>query len=1250
MRRRPGMTCLIALLLPAILAPFPTPAAAGPDQGWALVAAGRDDEARAWFRRRLVDDPADLRAAIGLAAFLEGGGDPAGAAEVLARALRDTPGGPLAAGAAARLLALSVRAPDGGASLLPVLRGIAGGTAGFPPALRDAAVSATADILARTGHGEEALAFRAGDGHRVERWTLVGPYGKFPPLALARRFPPDEGFLDGRAPEAHPAAPPFRLDASFPEGRILVPPVFPRQGVVYAACEVTPGEERTLQVVAMSSGSFRLFLDGRELLVADRREERPPRALLARVQLSPGPHRFLVRLDNGSRLPDFSLALHPLDDGPPLAASFAGTGPLDAAPSRGEATPCPLDVPLAGGTPDDAAALLAATWWARLRGLDRVAGRLLEEARRTWPDSPLFAWQLGEFLRVGDTGMAPEKDLARARSLLEEASREDPALLRAKLLLALLDQQAGRTEEALRTAREILEARPDHVDALLLLHRVAASRRWRAEARQALERALAIAPGRDDVLEARIEFARRFRRLADLESALVELHRRDPLRDDLAEFLSARARTEEAIAAWREIVRRRPAYLYARLSLAQALVDAGRAGEALEVLEEARRTFPRDGTIPRRLAGVLAALDRDREAIEQLRTALDLAPRQVLLWRVLAHHGEPDPFVPWLVDPSEVLRDVPEPEAGTDASLLADIAVTRVHRDGSQTELYQGIHKIWTRKGVEQEGNLEVLPGAVLESLQVRKPDGRIVDVDPRAGPPFNLPGLEPGDAIVYTWRRWIPPWSPVPGALDNRSVFLFQGPDRSFLFSRYVVFHEADLPVRACGNEQGLATTDQVRDGIRTRSWTARAMERLQPEPHVPDPVEVVPHVRLGLGLTLADLGDMVRSSLVGNLRPDEPLPAMAAEVRERAGGTGAPPTRLARELHRLIGERLDAGGRALRLGVPASVSASAGEGNRATVALALARLLGLDARLVLARPSWMKGRDLDCPNPGLFTYPLVEIVLPEGPVFLDYNGTNHPWNRVPVQLAGGDALEIPLDVVDPVRLILLPPRPPGVLEEQVADLALAGDGRVTGTMRLVLRGGYADALRSLLTQVSRDDLPRVFRGLAADSFPGAEVVSSRVEHGGVQDEGPVSISLDIREGTFARRLAAGYAIPLVLHRANLLAEYGTLPIRRQPLLVDAGLFRHDRLRVRLPEGLAPAALPAPVDLETPFGSLHLAARFEDGVLELERRIEIPWRRVEPADYPAFRDFARAVDEAEAREVRVEVASPSLAAPGGAR
>ncbi len=1255
MKRMVARVLPVAVVLLALLAAgsSPTLAAAGPDQGWTALAAGRDDEARAFFRDRLAEEPADIRAALGLATLLEGGGDPAGAASVLAGALEAGGGGPLAAGAAVHLLAISALQPDGGASLLPLVRRLAETPDDrFPPELRDIAAAVLSDVLSRAGRGEEGLSALVDPGHRVTRWTLVGPYGRFSPLALDRSFPPEDGFLDGTPGTGASPWPPFRLETSFPDGRVLVPPAFRQVGVVYAACEVEVAEPRVLRVVAGASGSFRLFLDGREILGADRRRERPPRFLAGRVELVPGRHRFLAKLDNSLRLADFVLALHPLDGGPPLAAVAAGPAPLPPAGSRSRSLPCTLDSVTPEEGPDDPAALLAAAWWTRARGLDRVTGALLETARKTWPDSPVFAWLLGDFLRTGETGLAPEKDLARARSLLEEAVRKDPGLLRADLLLAGMDEHAGRADEALRRARKVLEARPDQVEALLLVHRVAAARGWRTEAAEALERVLALAPGREGVLDARIDFDRRFRRLDDLRDALAELHRRDPVDDDWPDFLAAAGRHEEAIAAWREMVRRRPAYLYARLALARALLDADRLREALEVLRDARRAFPREGGIPLRMAATVALLGQEDETVSLLRQALELNPARVGLWRVLARRGRDDPFVGWLVDPEEVLRDVPTPEPGTDASLLADIAVVKVHPDGSQTELYQGVHKVWTRKGVEQEGELEVMPGARLETLQVRKPDGRIVDVDPRAGPPFNLPGLAPGDAIVYTWRRWIPPWSPVPGALDNRSVFLFQGPDRSFQLSRYVVFHDPALPVRACGNEEGLATTDEIRGGLRVRSWTARGMDRLQPEPHVPDPLEVVPHVRLELGLSFSDLGDMIRSALVGMLRPDDPLPELAEEIRRRAaaGGDGPEPVRLARAMHRLLCERMDPGGAAFRPGVPASAAASAGEGNRAVVALALGRMLGLEARLVLARPSWMRGRNLDCPSPTLFSYPVVEILVPGGAVFLDYNGTNHPFDRLPVQLAGGDALEIPLDLDHPVRLIDLPDRPPEFLAERTAELALTGDGRVEGTLVLVLREGYADTLRSLLAEVSADDMPRVFRGLAADSFPGAEVISSRIEGADKGEEGPVTITLEIRGGTFARRIATGFALPLVLHRANLLAEYGTLPTRRQPLLLDAGIFRRDVLRVRLPEGLAPRDLPRPVSIRSPFGSLSLVARGGDGFLELRRELLVPYRRVEPGDeYRAFRSFARSVDEAEEMEVRVEVASPSLAAPGGA-
>ncbi len=533
-----------------------------------------------------------------------------------------------------------------------------------------------------------------------------------------------------------------------------------------------------------------------------------------------------------------------------------------------------------------------------------------------------------------------------------------------------------------------------------------------------------------------------------------------------------------------------------------------------------------------------------------------------------------------------------------------------------------------------------MLPNARIQGLRLRKADGRVVDVDPGSKRPISLPGLEPGDFIDYSWRRYTPPSGYVPGGLDNRSVFVFQGADRDFVLSRYVVMHDPALAVQVCGHQEGLATTDEVKDGLRVRSWTAREVPQLRPEPHIADPTAVIPNVKLSLNTSWTDIGDLVKSAIAGSLLPDAPLPEMAAEIQRRAGGKD--PEALARALHAVVNERIRPGAAPLSLGTAASMSASAGEGNRVTVALALARMVGLEARLLLARPLELRGTSMDCPAPDLFPYALVEIPLPDRTVYLDYTDADFPFDSLPLRLAGSDGLSIPLEPEAPARLVEIARRDPGVLQETDAELVLEADGRVTGNLTLTLRGVLSGIVRRVMSEVPPDRKDTAYRSFVGNYFAGAQVISAKVDGLDAQD-GAVTLTFAFTGGGFGRRLPAGFAVPVVAQKLDLLSEYASLPTRQYPLLLDAQEFRRDRVRIRIPEGLRVSTLPAPVARDNGYGRYALAATVDGDRLVLERTVAIPPRRVEPPEYTDLRRFLQEIDDAERAEIELVAPTPAL-------
>lgn len=275
----------------------------GPLGGWDSMLAGRHEEARESLQSNLSRDSGSARDAIGLAAMLDLRGDAAGAAVALATALQQDASSPLAAGIVARLAQLAARLPDGGSGLIAVLEPIAAPTSIVAdPEVRSIAQELLDEIRRRIGLQSGSSPEIAPGTDRLTQWSLLGPYGRFDRLALWQPQAPENGDTDPSDDLAGPAGQkPFRLDTTVPDGKLVVPLAFGNFGVVYALSQFELPTASVIRLRAASPVSFRVFVDGKELLTADRVGQRPALALSTQRQFSAGTHQVMVKLSNAQR-------------------------------------------------------------------------------------------------------------------------------------------------------------------------------------------------------------------------------------------------------------------------------------------------------------------------------------------------------------------------------------------------------------------------------------------------------------------------------------------------------------------------------------------------------------------------------------------------------------------------------------------------------------------------------------------------------------------------------------------------------------------------------------------------------------------------------------------------------------------------------------------------------------------------------------------------------------------------------------
>jgi predicted TPR repeat methyltransferase len=208
------------------------------------------------------------------------------------------------------------------------------------------------------------------------------------------------------------------------------------------------------------------------------------------------------------------------------------------------------------------------------------------------------------------------------------------------LLMAVGWHREGRYEDAANIYRQILQAVPDHVDALHFLGVAEHQAGRTGPALAYLDRAIALAPDHPD---ARCNRGNVHRLLGNFEAAEVDYrHALDGRPDDpntqsnLATLLRARGDWEGAVAALRAVVAKHPEHGTAWLNLANTLQGMDRSTEALRAYEQVSKLAPESAMMFRDMGIALYTEGRLQEAIAMYRRCLSLAPDDARARHLLA--------------------------------------------------------------------------------------------------------------------------------------------------------------------------------------------------------------------------------------------------------------------------------------------------------------------------------------------------------------------------------------------------------------------------------------------------------------------------------------------------------------------------------------------------------------------------------------------------------------------------------------
>ncbi len=221
---------------------------------------------------------------------------------------------------------------------------------------------------------------------------------------------------------------------------------------------------------------------------------------------------------------------------------------------------------------------------------------------------------------------------------LDPASDADAVA--ATLAAAIEDHRARRLAEAAASYRSILEAEPDHFEALNLLGVVMNQTGDNEAAVGLIGKAVAVKP---EFAEAHSNLGNAFKRLGRFDEAVASYRTAIALKPHftrahlrLGVALTAQGKLDEAVACYRRILAIKPGFVEAHYNLGNAFKKQGKLDQAIAAHRKAIALNPNFASAHGNLGIALSARGRLEEAVASYRKAIALKPNQAKSYSNLA--------------------------------------------------------------------------------------------------------------------------------------------------------------------------------------------------------------------------------------------------------------------------------------------------------------------------------------------------------------------------------------------------------------------------------------------------------------------------------------------------------------------------------------------------------------------------------------------------------------------------------------
>ena len=609
------------------------------------------------------------------------------------------------------------------------------------------------------------------------------------------------------------------------------------------------------------------------------------------------------------------------------------------------------------------------------------------------------------------------------------------------------------------------------------------------------------------------------------------------------------------------------------------------------------------------------------------------------------------------------------------AWVLLDRQASRVHANGLSQTFTQRVVQVLDERGAREQGQAVIRytpdsQSVEIKAARVHKSSGEIVEAasqsDQETSEPWyglyydtraqviELPHLEPGDVIDIEY---------VVSDVSARNMFGDYFGDMQMLQedaprmesdyiliaprSRKLYFNKPELP-----GARPVTFEQRERGDERVYRFHADAVPRIRTEPGMPGITSVGTYIHVSTFESWEQMADWYRGLVREQLEPDD-------EIRKAVKATLAELAEKAKAAHKTVDERQKIGAIydlvvkstryvGLEFGIhgykPYRVSQifqrKFGDcKDKASLLVAMLKLAGVDASLVLVRTR--RGGDIAPYPASLAPFDHAIAWVPRYDLFLDGTAEFSGSSELPSQ-----DQDVPVLIVTDPRAggrghFVRTPVPPAPANRvsRVQEVALASTGAASVKLSMEVAGQSAHDWRNHYQSAGerRERVEKSENG----AHPGAR--ARRVEFPSLEElEQPVRMEAELEVPAWARPVgqaagsAAALTMPALGREGELSRTYARLSERQHDLVLGFPWQQDERVTITLPEGYAASRLPAPQNIETPFGHFKLAVEKSGRKVTVTAQLLVRRHRIGATEYPAFRRFCLDVD------------SRSRAGPGG--